>query len=93
MKNTTISSISYCKAVRASSQMAVNGKGQAEGRRTHADSIPFPQRCACCTSMILLKLKLSPPSSEQLLLTSGPHLMTHPKLDLLMMADQALSWP
>lgn len=82
MKNTTISSISYCKAVRARGQMAVNGKGQAEGRTTHARFHPYSTTLSLLhINDVNIKVKLSPPTSEQLL-TSGPHLMTHPKLDL-----------
>lgn len=57
-------------------------KGKLREREHMQDSILILQHWACRTSMILIKLKLSSPSSEQLLLTSGPHLMTHPKLDL-----------
>lgn len=59
----------------------VKRRSMAKGKLREGDSIIL-QRWACCTSVILIKLKLSPRSSEQLLLTSGPHLMTHPKLDL-----------
>ena len=57
-------------------------KGKLREGEHMQDSILILQHQACCTSMILVKLKLSPPSSEQLLPTSGPHLMTHLKLDL-----------
>lgn len=59
LKNTTISSISYCKAVMGSGQTAVNGKGQAKARRAHWRSLLFFNwhHWACCTSVILKKLK------------------------------------
>lgn len=64
----------------------VKRRSMAKGKQRQGEhmqgSILNLQRWACRMSMILIKLKVSPSSPEQLLLTSGPHLMTHPKLDL-----------